>query len=135
MVARMIRALLGLGFQPSEREMAPARAPEEALPRPIITGQRDDALPADVVGFVTSASVFYRPDPMRPDEDAAIMKIEGVGQFYWDGVADTAERLGRAFPELSPTQRRKAARLAHAQLGKRNRSPRVMERPSWVWDW
>ncbi|MFU8865089.1 MAG: hypothetical protein ACNA7O_14330 [Rhodobacterales bacterium] len=105
-------------------------------------GRRDDAppksdrLPAELVAAIEGASVVFRQGD--GDDDALpVVRIPGLGSWKFDGLAETAERVAAAYPELSPMACRKAARLVAAQVGKRNWAdmrgqPR---RASWVFDW
>lgn len=104
-------------------------------------GRRDappksDRLPAELVAQIEAASVVFRQS--EGDDDALpIVRIPGLGSWKFDGLAETADRIGNAWPELSPMACRKAARLVAAQVGKRNwddarGKPR---RNSWVFGW
>ncbi|ETD87904.1 hypothetical protein ACTTAL_12745 [Rhodobacter capsulatus] len=93
-----------------------------------------DRLPAELVAAIEGAAVFFRSGP---DGDAVpVVRVPGLGMWKHEGLAETADRIGRAWPELTRRACLKAAELVAAQCGKRNWADmRGRPRRSWVWNW
>lgn len=102
-----------------------------AAPAPALS----DRLPPELVAAIEGAAIFFR---LGEDGDAVpVVRIAGLGMWKHDGIAETADRIGRAWPELSRRACLKAAELVAAQCGRRNwQDARGMpRRKSWVWNW
>lgn len=95
-----------------------------------------ERLPAELVALIEGAIIVFRQG--EGDIDAvAVVKVAGLGSWKFDGIAETAERIGRKWPELSESCCRRAAQLVAAQVAMRNRQD-MRGKPrgrSWVWDW
>ena len=150
----MIRRLLGLeprrpapatrfgaaldGARPDHggaASLEPVVAEAAGPPPRMVVSERPDALPADLVASIEAATIMHRESAAHDGDVVPIVRIIGVGMFYWDGIEEAAKTLGRAYPELSPVQRRKAARLLMAQIGKRNQRVRPDASCNWAMDW
>lgn len=95
------------------------------------------AVPAELVASIESAVVTFRDYGDDDGGARVLVKVSGVGAFYWTGLDDAAKRVGRAWPDLPETTARKAARLLASVMASRNRGEfkDKPQRMSWVNSW
>lgn len=95
-------------------------------------------IPAELVAAIESAMVTPRGTGGEDDEPRMMIKIVGLGAFYWEGLQPAAERISRAYPDLPAATCRKAARLIASVVGSRNRGEfrnNGRRRSGWVNSW
>lgn len=94
-------------------------------------------IPADLVEAIgaTMAQPRGEPDPETGDV-RVLVKVAGLGAWYWEGVNPAADRIARHYPELPSKTCRRAAQLLASVLASRNRAERMgpKKRGGWVWD-
>ncbi len=118
-----------------DRQEAPADLPYE----PDATEQRErpTGVPHELTVAIEAATVITRGEPDPETGDIRLLvKVHTLGSWYWQGVDDAAERVGRHWSELSPHQCKRAAHLLATIISAVNRrSFNHASRRSWVWDW
>lgn len=79
-------------------------------------------LPPELVAALHVAAVDFRATPDPTDGGTrCYVSVPTVGRFRFDGLDDAAERIVRAWPEVTPQQARHAAVLLARVVGLRNR--------------
>lgn len=101
-------------------------------------GPEQTGIPAELTAAIEAAAVTFRDFGGEDEAPRVLVKVTGLGAFYWEGLKPTAERISRAFPNLPAPTCRKAARLVADAVASRNRGdfrrkPRPRNR--WVWGW
>jgi len=109
--------------------------PDLPAPSPVRTNQ----LPPDLVQAVQTASVIKRNDPdPETGEERQVVRVVGIGMFPWSGLDPAADRIARAWPEISDRAAQRAAQLLAAELAALDHAGRRRgrrRRHSWVWAW
>lgn len=74
-------------------------------------------VPAELVAHLQNAMVVARStvDPVTGDPRVMI-HLATVGCFYWEGKADARARIARAWPDLTPGQVQRAAKILSQRL-------------------
>lgn len=85
-------------------------------------------LPHELLSAIDCVWIVWRPSQAEEDNPCPIVHVVGVGSWKFDELQDASDRIGRAYPELSPQQCRRAAKLLRAQIGRRRQSPRRQPR-------
>jgi len=91
-------------------------------------------LPPELVLAIEGCAVFFR-GVNEQGEARAVVRVTGLGMFNHDGIKETADRVGRHWPELSPQQCKRAAKLIADQIGKRNQEGPKAKRRNWLNSW
>lgn len=75
---------------------------------------------------ITGAEVYWRPSRADDEDCAPIVGVVGLGNWAFTDLESAAERVERAYPELSRKLCIRAARLISNQIGRRNRGVRQL---------
>ncbi|WP_420023556.1 hypothetical protein ACN9JG_04060 [Cereibacter azotoformans] len=93
-------------------------------------------LPAELALSIEAATIVFRPGAGNGDEARVHVELPGVGRWWFDGIEDAAERIGRTWADVcTPAQLHRAARLLAAEVGRRNAQDFARggrQRESWV---
>ena len=77
-------------------------------------------LPAELVAAIGAASIMFRSDDAEGNPRVSVI-VPGIGNWRFDGISESAERIARAWPELTGPQARHAATLLSGQVAAANR--------------
>lgn len=75
-----------------------------------------DALPDEIVLAIDTANVIWRPSRQDDEDAAAVVFVAGVGRWAFDGIADAASRVQKAYPDLPERHCQRAARLIASKI-------------------
>lgn len=147
MVRRLILRAFGLAHE-GEAAATPEASPEAALGDVVAPGSNDaasgsslavgkpgDGLPEELSLVIAQATILFRPGRSDDDDGRLLVRVTGLGMWFWDGERDAADRVSRAYPELTRRACLKAARLIGGEVGRHNREKTRGERRNWVLDW
>jgi hypothetical protein len=120
----------------------PAKAARAEPPITVTTANPPAQVPESLAAAINAAEVTARAEPDgETGHDRVIVRVRGLGEWYFGNLKHTTERIKRHHPDLSETAARRAARLLTAVVaaGQRRRRAPIERRAGrgigWVWDW
>lgn len=78
-------------------------------------------IPPELLTAINAAGVTWRTSGDDSSTSRPIVRVRGLGVWYWDGVLDAAARVRFHFPELTPGEARRVAALIGDQVAAQNR--------------
>lgn len=82
--------------------------------------QGAESVPPHLVAAIEAAVVTFRDHGDPESGPRLLVKVSGLGCWFWTGTAEAAERFQRMH-DLPPATARKAARLLAATVAAKNR--------------
>lgn len=77
---------------------------------------REAGLPQELLLAIEYSHIYWRPSRMHDAEAGPLVRVEGIGTWEFNGVADAQARVSKCYPELCGRLSKRAAKLLSAKV-------------------